>query len=165
MQGLYPGNVYNPQQCRFWPSVFRRGGYATGMIGKWHTGFDTGYGRDWDYQAVWNHVDPKRFGGYYRNQKVSFNGGPPEDVGGYSTDNYTRWAIEFIRGEHRPADNRGHSLRRVHGPISPPSGTGTNTPTFHPCRSPKTSTRPGRRNRSICTSTASGRRQTTGGPR
>ena len=103
MQGPYPGSVYDPGQCRFWPSAFRAGGYATGMIGKWHTGFDTGFGRDWDYQAVWNHVDPKNYGGYYLGQRISFNGGPPEKVGGYSTDNYTRWAVEFIEGKHRPA--------------------------------------------------------------
>lgn len=104
MQGSYPGSVYNPEQCRFWPSVFRREGYSTGMIGKWHTGFDTGHGRDWDYQAVWNHVDPKNYGGYYVNQSISFNGSPPQKVGGYSTDNYTKWAVEFITGQHRPAD-------------------------------------------------------------
>jgi len=121
MQGAYPGSTYDPEQCRFWPAEFRRAGYATGMIGKWHTGFDSGHGRDWDYQAVWNHVDPKRYGGYYRGQSISFNGGPPEKVGGYSTDNYTRWAVEFIRGEHRPAGRPWYlwlCYDAVHGPYT-----------------------------------------------
>ena len=37
-------------------------------------------------------------GPYYTNQKMSINGGPPEPVGGYSTDNYTEYALEFLRG-------------------------------------------------------------------
>jgi arylsulfatase A-like enzyme len=54
MEGPYPGCTYDPQQCPFWPKVFRANGYFTAQIGKWHTGTDTGYGRDWDFQLVWN---------------------------------------------------------------------------------------------------------------
>ena len=53
MEGQYPGSAYDPEQCRFWPSVFRKNGYTTAHIGKWHTGADDGFGRDWDYQIVW----------------------------------------------------------------------------------------------------------------
>ncbi|MBL7221953.1 MAG: sulfatase-like hydrolase/transferase, partial [Phycisphaerae bacterium] len=90
MTGKYPGSTYDPQKCPFWPATFRKGGYYTGMIGKWHTGSDTGHGRDWDYSAVWDHTQPRIYGGYYKNQKISFNGARPEAVGGYSTDNYTK---------------------------------------------------------------------------
>ena len=96
MAGPYPGSTYDPAKCPFWPSVFRKNGYYTGMIGKWHTGSDTGHGRDWDYSAIWDHTQPKTYGGYYTNQKISFNGGPPRPVGGYSTDNYTSYALQFI---------------------------------------------------------------------
>ena len=69
MTGQYPGSTYDPKQCPFWPRVFRANGYTTAQIGKWHTGTDTGYGRDWDYQVVWNrprHV--KNAGNYFYDQ-------------------------------------------------------------------------------------------------
>src|SRR6476620_8612051 len=50
MEGEYPGSTYDPEKCPFWPRVFRANGYQTAQIGKWNTGTDTGYGRDWDYQ-------------------------------------------------------------------------------------------------------------------
>ena len=52
MDGQYPGSTYDPEQCRFWPSVLRKNGYTTAHIGKWHTGRDTGFGRDWDHQIA-----------------------------------------------------------------------------------------------------------------
>ena len=36
MEGKYPGSQYDPNQCRFWPSVFRANGYTTAHIGKWY---------------------------------------------------------------------------------------------------------------------------------
>ncbi|HUG71389.1 MAG TPA: hypothetical protein VMM76_26805 [Pirellulaceae bacterium] len=33
MEGQYPGSVYDPWQCPFWPAVFRRHGYQTAHIG------------------------------------------------------------------------------------------------------------------------------------
>ncbi len=54
MQGTYPGSIYDPEKCPFWPSIFRMHGYSTAQIGKWHTGVDSGYGRDWDHQIVWS---------------------------------------------------------------------------------------------------------------
>jgi len=95
MVGPYPGCTYDPQACPFWPSVFRKHGYHTGIIGKWHTGPDHGHGRDWDYSAIWDHTQAE-YGHYYSHQKISFNGAAPKDVGGYSTDNYTRYAVDFI---------------------------------------------------------------------
>ncbi|MDA0284029.1 MAG: sulfatase-like hydrolase/transferase [Planctomycetota bacterium] len=54
MEGEYPGSAYDPAKCPFWPKTFRDHGYQTAHIGKWHTGVDTGFGRDWDFQIVWN---------------------------------------------------------------------------------------------------------------
>ena len=72
----YPGSEYDPEKCPFWPSVFRKHGYQTAQIGKWHTGTDTGYGRDWDYQIVWNRPrHTSNAGNYYKDQMTEFQGG------------------------------------------------------------------------------------------
>ena len=98
-----PISRYDPGVCRFWPAELRKAGYTTGFIGKWHLSPDAGHGRDWDHSVVWNHAVPRQAGGYYHNQKLNFDGGPFKAVGGYSTDNYTDYAVEFIkRGHERP---------------------------------------------------------------
>ena len=69
MEGEYPGSAYDPKKCKFWPVTFRKNGYVTAQIGKWHTGTDTGAGRDWDYQKVWNRPRyPDNAGNYYKDQ-------------------------------------------------------------------------------------------------
>jgi arylsulfatase A-like enzyme len=75
MEGIYPGSTYDPAVCRFWPKTFREQGYVTAQIGKWHTGVDAGFGRDWDYQAVWNRpANPDNAGAYYDHQLIVENG-------------------------------------------------------------------------------------------
>jgi arylsulfatase A-like enzyme len=123
MVGTYPNSTYDPAKCRFWPSVFRKNGYVTAHIGKWHTGVDAGYGRDWDHQIVWNR--PKNTANapnYYDNQLISRDGGPYKMVKGYSTDNYTKWAVEFINGQNRDASKPWYlwlCYGAVHGPFTP----------------------------------------------
>jgi arylsulfatase A-like enzyme len=124
MEGAYPGSEYDPEKCRFWPSVFREEGYQTAHIGKWHTGTDTGYGRDWDYQVVWNRPrHPKNAGNYYKDQLIEINGEEAEMVKGYSTDNYTDWAVEYLRGEKGREEGEPWYLwlcyGAVHGPFTP----------------------------------------------
>ena len=123
MEGEYPGSTYDPDQCPFWPRVFRRRGYQTAQIGKWHTGTDAGFGRDWDYQIVWNRPKhPENAGNYYDKQILAFNGGEGRLVEGYSTDNYTRWACEYVRGQHRDANKPWYlwlCYGGVHGPSHP----------------------------------------------
>ncbi len=123
MEGQYPGSEYDPAQCRFWPSVFRENGYTTAHIGKWHTGTDTGFGRDWDFQKVWNRPRfPKNSGNYYYDQMIETNGGQAELVKGYSTDNYTDWALDYINGQNRDADKPWYlwlCYGAVHGPFTP----------------------------------------------
>lgn len=122
-EGKYPGSTYDPQQCAFWPRTFRQHGYVTAQIGKWHTGTDTGAGRDWDYQAVWNRpAHPANAFHYYDDQLISVNGRKDELVKGYSTDNYTTWAADFIRGKHRDPRKPWYlwlCYGAVHGPYTP----------------------------------------------
>ena len=123
MEGRYPASTYDAKECPFWPSVFRREGYQTAQIGKWHTGVDTGFGRDWDYQVVWNRPrHPANAGNYYGEQLIEINGKPAEKVSGYTTDWYTDRADEYIRGKHREEKKPWYlwlCYGAVHGPYTP----------------------------------------------
>lgn len=122
MEGKYPRSVYDPQQCPFWPSVFRENGYQTAHIGKWHTGIDSGWGRDWDHQIVWNRpLHPENAGAYYEAQILSIDG-VEKEVDGYPADNYTQWACDYIKGEHRDASKPWYlwlCYGSIHGPSKP----------------------------------------------
>jgi arylsulfatase A-like enzyme len=121
--GEYPGNVYDPEQCQFFPKLLRQRGYFTAQIGKWHTGDDSGFGRDWDHQVVWNRIKfPKNSPNYYDNQLIVRDGSDPVLTKGYSTDNYTNWAIDFINGKTRDPQKPWMlwlCYGAVHGPFTP----------------------------------------------
>ena len=123
MVGQYPGSTYDPAKCPFWPKVFRKHGYVTAHIGKWHTGTDTGYGRDWDFQIVWNRPKhPVTSQHYYYDQPITFQGGETKIVKDYSTDVYTKWALDFIDGKGRDADKPWYlwlCYGAVHSPFTP----------------------------------------------
>ncbi len=122
MEGTYPGSHYDPAQCPFWPAQARLQGYQTAQIGKWHTGTDAGFGRDWDFQIVWNRpAHPENAGAYYKDQILSFNG-VERKVAGYSTDNYTDWAVDYIRGKDRDPNKPWYlwlCYGAIHGPTTP----------------------------------------------
>lgn len=112
---------YDPAQCRFLPAEFRRRGYHTAQIGKWHTGDDTGFGRDWDHQIAWNAALPTRAGGYYGGQTV-LHDGRERAVTGYSTDNYTGWAVDYLRARAREPGRPWYlwlCYGAIHGPTTP----------------------------------------------
>lgn len=119
MEGKYPGSTYDPKQCPFWPAQFRAKGYQTAHIGKWHTGIDAGFGRDWDYQVVWNRPKhPDNAGAYYTKQLLAFNGEERWQEG-YPTDNYTRWAADYIKRSKDKPWFLWLCYPSVHGPAKP----------------------------------------------
>jgi arylsulfatase A-like enzyme len=123
MEGDYPGSAYDPAKCQFWPKVFREHGYQTAHIGKWHTGIDTGFGRDWDFQIVWNRPKhTKNHQNYYYNQPVTHQGGETKIMKRYSTDQYTDWAIEYLDGKGRDETKPWYlwmCYGAVHSPFTP----------------------------------------------
>ena len=122
LEGTYPGSTYNPEVCRFWPSVFRAEGYQTAQIGKWHTGIDSGWGRDWDHQIVWNRpLHPENAGNYFYDQ-IIYEDGVKRIEPGYSTDRYSDWAIDYLKGKKRDADKPWFlwlCYGAIHGPTTP----------------------------------------------
>lgn len=98
----YPAADYDPKVQPFWPANFRKNGYQTACIGKWHLGEDVGQGRDWDYSVIWDRMGSKENGSaYYEGTLVRYNGGQRVPLGGYSTDRYTELAVDYIENESR----------------------------------------------------------------
>lgn len=122
MEGEYPRSVYDPERCRFWPKTLRESGYVTAQIGKWHTGIDSGFGRDWDHQIVWNRPKyPANAGNYFDDQIVEIDG-VKQLVKGYTTDWYADKADAFVRGANRDPDSPWYlwlCFGAVHGPFTP----------------------------------------------
>jgi len=122
MAGKYPGSTYDPKLCPFIPAQMRQQGYHTAQIGKWHTGTDSGWGRDWDYQIVWNRPKhPENAGAYYERQLLAFNG-EERWQDGYPADNYTGWACDYIKGANRDAEKPWYlwlCYGNIHGPNKP----------------------------------------------
>ena len=115
----YPEIKRDPELFRMWPEVFREEGYTTALIGKWHLGTDIAHGRAWDHSIVWNHSVPDIAGDYFRDQKLRFDGGDYVAVAGHSTDNYTRYAREFIQRDHEEPWMLWLCYDAVHAPFTP----------------------------------------------
>lgn len=125
LTGRYQYACSEGPQYKWWTTALRTKGYYTGMIGKWHWGKGAEahqHGTAWDWSVVWDHGQYAAAGGYYYDQKVMINGGPPQELEGYSTDRYTDYTVEFIKERAQEADKPWfHWLAygAVHGPYTP----------------------------------------------
>ncbi|VGO18699.1 sulfatase-like hydrolase/transferase [Pontiella sulfatireligans] len=110
---------------RYWPQDFRAAGYTTAMIGKWHWGAGAEahqHGTAWDWSVVWDHGAPDgAAGGYYYDQFVMIDGADPVELGGYSTDRYTDYTLQFLEEQEGATKPWLMWLcyGAVHGPYTP----------------------------------------------
>ena len=117
----YPSCEYDPKVQQFWPANFRKQGYKTACIGKWHLGADVGHGRDWDYSVLWDRMGKKNGSAYYYKTLVRYNGGARVPLGGYSTDRYTELAVDYILNKSKANDKPWFlwlCYGGVHGPFT-----------------------------------------------
>ena len=109
---------------RYWAEDFRNQGYTTSMIGKWHWGKGTPmhqHGRAWDWSVVWDHGQKHEHTTYYWGQSVNIDGASATPLGGYSTDRYTDYAVDFISSQCEETHPWYLWLcyGAVHGPYTP----------------------------------------------
>lgn len=114
----YP-KIRQTEEFRMWPEVFRENGYTTAVIGKWHLASDYRHGQAWDHSIIWERLGGEKSGDYFRNQKLRFDGGDFTPVDGHSTDNYTRYARNFIKREHQNPWMLWLCYDAVHAPFTP----------------------------------------------
>lgn len=109
------------KSTEYWPVEFRKQGYFTGMIGKWHWNVPR-HDKTWDWSAVYEHYLPGNGHNYYWNQSLRMNGDSLMKLDRYSTDAYTDMTIEFIEERAKDKDQPWYfwlCYGGVHAPYTP----------------------------------------------
>jgi arylsulfatase A-like enzyme len=68
---------------------------------------------------VWDRYPKSNSFKYYHGQLVRINGGERKPLGGYSTDRYTDFAVDYIKKEHKKPWFLWLCYGGVHGPFTP----------------------------------------------
>ena len=109
------------KETEYWPVEFRKQGYYTGMIGKWHWS-EPRHDKTWDWSAVWEHHLPENHNNYYWDQSLRMNGDTLLRLEQYSSDAYTDLTIDFIEKRAKETDQPWYfwlCYAGVHGPYTP----------------------------------------------
>ncbi len=105
----------------YWPVEFRKQGYYTGMIGKWHWNIPR-HDETWDWSAVYEHHLPGNGKNYYWDQSLRMHGDTLLKLEKYSTDAYTDMTIDFLKERAKDKDQPWYfwvCYGGVHGPYTP----------------------------------------------
>ena len=109
------------KETEYWPVEFRKQGYFTGMIGKWHWNVPR-QKETWDWSAVWEHHLPENHNNYYWDQSLRINGDSLLELKQYSSDAYTDLTIDFIEKRAKYRDQPWYfwlCYGGIHGPYTP----------------------------------------------
>jgi arylsulfatase A-like enzyme len=109
------------RETEYWPVEFRKQGYFTGMIGKWHWNVPR-HEETWDWSAVWEHHLPENHTNYYWDQSLRMNGDSLKELKQYSSDAYTDLTIDFIKKRAKDKDQPWYfwlCYGGIHGPYTP----------------------------------------------
>ena len=109
------------RDTEYWPVEFRKQGYFTGMIGKWHWNVPR-QKETWDWSAVWEHHLPENHTNYYWDQSLRINGDTMLELKQYSSDAYTDLTIDFIEKRAKDKDQPWYfwlCYGGIHGPYTP----------------------------------------------
>jgi arylsulfatase A-like enzyme len=104
----------------YWPVEFRKQGYYTGMIGKWHWNVPR-HNETWDWSAVWEHHLPGNMRNYYWDQSLRMHNDTLMPIE-YSTDAYTDLTVDFLKERAKIKNQPWYfwlCYGAVHGPYTP----------------------------------------------
>lgn len=104
--------------------MLKKAGYATGIFGKWHLGFQpehnpTRHGFDEYFGVLLGHVDYYRYN-YFDGTYALRDGEKPVKAEGYLTDLINERAVEFVRKQAKRPFFMYVPYNALHWPFQPP---------------------------------------------
>jgi arylsulfatase A-like enzyme len=114
VNGVCNNHTPLPLDSVTWASLLRTAGYATGYVGKFHMGHQSGPRPGFDYSAsfIWQ--------GKYHNCPFEING-KQQATAGWVDDVSTEFAINFIKEHPKRSFALVVGFKSAHGPFEPPA--------------------------------------------